>query len=369
MAKNYYDILGVTKSANNDEIKKAFRKLAHQYHPDKKGGNADKFKEVNEAYGILSDDKKRAEYDTYGRVFSEGSPGAGPQGGFGGFGADFGNFDFSQFTQGFGGNGAGVEFDLGDVFSDFFGGGGRRERARRGHDISIDVEIPFKESVFGTERNILLTKSSVCEICKGSGAEPGSGLKTCATCNGKGKVHETRRSFIGNFTNVRACATCRGVGQVPEKKCSHCHGMGVKKKESEISVKIPSGINDGEMIRLSGAGEAIPHGTPGDLYIKVHIKPDATFRKEGANLTMDLHIKLSTALLGGEYTVKTLDGELSVKIPEGVSIGEVLRIRGKGVPVDKHHRGDLMIKLHIDLPNKLSKEAKYLLEKLKEQGI
>jgi len=367
MPKNYYEILGITKGADKEEIKKAFRKLAHKYHPDKKGGDAEKFKEISEAYGILSDDKKRAEYDTYGRVFSDGSGGPGGPGGFNG---DFGGFDFSQFTQGFGGqNGFSAEFDLGDIFGDFFGGGNGRQRARRGRDISIDIEIPFKESIFGTERNILLTKNSVCERCTGNGAEPGSSLKTCGTCNGKGKIHETKRSFIGTFSNVRPCNTCHGSGQIPEKKCSTCHGMGVLKRESEISVKIPSGINDGEMIRLSGAGEAIPGGAPGDLYIKIHVKPDPNFRKEGSNLVMDLHVKLSTALLGGEYTVKTLDGDIQVKVPENVSFNEILRIRGKGVPTDKNHRGDLLIKLHIDLPTKLSKEAKKLIESLRHEGI
>ncbi len=371
MSKNYYEVLGIEKSANKDDIKKAFRKLAHKFHPDKKDGDAGKFKEINEAYGILSDDKKRSEYDTYGRIFSDAG-GAGGQSGFGGFsGGDFNGFDFSQFTQGFGGgqNGFSSEFDLGDIFGEFFGGGGRREKVRRGRDISIDIEVSFKESIFGTERAILLTKTSLCERCKGQGAEEGSALKTCTTCNGKGKIHETKRSFIGAFTNVRTCTTCRGMGKVPEKKCSYCHGAGALKKESEISVKIPSGIDDGEMIRLSGAGEAMPHGSAGDLYIKVHVRPDREFRKEGANLVTDLHVKLSTALLGGEYALATLDGEISVKIPEGVSFGEILRIKGRGVPVDKSRRGDLLIKLHIDLPEKLSKDAKKLLEELKKEGI
>ncbi len=365
MPKNYYDILGVQKGASKDDIKKAFRKLAHQYHPDKKGGNADKFKEVSEAYGILSDDKKRAEYDTYGRVFSEGA-GNGQAGGFGA--QDFNGFDFSQFTQGFGGQG-GTEFDLGDIFGEFFGGGGNRNRVRRGRDISIDIEIPFKEAIFGTERSILLNKNSVCEHCKGTAAEPGSSMKNCSTCNGKGKVHETRRSFIGTFTNVQTCSTCSGIGQIPEKKCTTCRGAGVQKKETEITVKIPSAINDGEMIRLSGAGEAIPSGPAGDLYIKIHVRPDQMFRKEGHNLIADLHIKLTTALLGGEYNLKSLDGDLAVKIPEGISIGEVLRVKGKGVPIEKNKRGDLLIKLHIDLPNKLSREARKVFEHLKNEGI
>ncbi len=362
MSKNYYEILGVPKGASKEEIKKAFRKLAHQHHPDKKGGDDGKFKEVNEAYTVLSDDKKRAEYDTYGRVFSEG--GGGGNAGFDP-NAGFGGFDFSQFTQGQGGF---ADFDLGDIFGDFFGGG-RSERARRGRDISIDIEISFQESVFGIERKILLAKTSTCEICKGNGAEPGSKLETCSTCNGKGKIHEARRSFIGTFSTVKTCPACDGRGKVPTAKCHNCKGHGVLKQEQEIAVKIPPGLDDGEVVRLGGAGEALAGASAGDLYIKVRVKPHPLFKKEGTNLVTDLTIKLSTALLGGDYNLTTLDGDINLKIPAGVRFGEVLRVKGRGVPTDKNRRGDLLVRLHIELPAKLSKDAARLVEDLKKQGI
>lgn len=364
MAKDYYETLGVNKNSSKDEIKSAFRKLAHQYHPDKKTGNESKFKEVNEAYSVLSDDKKRAEYDAYGRVFS-GAGGNSQQGPFGG-GTGFEGFDFSGFS-----NGQGFQdFDLGDIFGDLFGGGRSRERVKRGRDISIDIELSFKESIFGTERSVLLNKTGVCSLCKGSGAEKGSEMNTCGACNGKGKIHEVKKSFIGSFATVKTCDTCHGKGSVPRKRCSECLGLGVAKKEHEIKVKIPSGINDGEMIRLTGAGEAISNGVSGDLYIKIHVKKHPFFRKEKNNLEMDLNIKLTDALLGAEYKIDTLDGEIKIKIPELVSFGEILRVRGKGVPIeDSKKRGDLMIKINIELPRKLSKDVKKIVEGLKKEGI
>jgi molecular chaperone DnaJ len=370
--KNYYEILGIQKDASKDDIKKAFRTLAHKYHPDKQGGDASKFKEASEAYSVLSDDKKRAEYDTYGRVFSGGSGGAG-QAGFdqSGF-AGFEGFDFSNFAQGFGGaqgnQNGGMEFDIGDIFGDIFGGGSGR-KIKRGRDISLDIELSFEESIFGVERRVLIRKSIVCEKCKGTGAEQGSVSKICPTCNGKGKIRETKRSFLGSFTSVHSCNECGGQGKVPEKKCSECRGEGIERKEKEIVVKIPSGIEDGEMIRLSGEGEAVSRGVSGDLYVKIHVKKHSTFRKEGENLAMDLSVKLSSALLGDEYSIETLDGMITIKIPEGIHHGEILRVRGKGVPVDRNRRGDLMIHIKIDLPKKLSREQKKLVEELKNGGI
>jgi molecular chaperone DnaJ len=361
MPKNYYDILGLQKNASAEEIKKAFRTLAHKYHPDKKGGDAAKFKEASEAYSVLSDEKTRREYDTYGQTFAGGGPG----GGAGGFNAqDFGGFDFSGFT-----NGQGFEnFDLGDIFGDIFGGGGR-ERAKRGRDISIDLELSFAEAIFGVERKILLNKTSTCDHCRGNGAEPGTEMKTCPTCNGKGKIHETRRTMLGSFSNVRTCDTCHGKGKTPKEHCKKCRGEGTLRREEEIAVKIPAGIDEGEMIRLTGGGEAVAGGSTGDLYIKIHVKRHPMFRKEGVNLVTELNIKLSSALLGDEYTIQTLDGEIKVKIPEGVSIGEILRIKGKGVPIDKSRRGDILIKLNIQLPAKLSRDAKKHFEELKREGI
>ncbi len=362
MAKNYYDTLGVAKGATQDDIKRAFRKLAHRYHPDKSGGDEAKFKEVSEAYAVLSDEKKRREYDTYGQAFP-GGPSAGP----GQAGNPFGGFDFSQFQQGFGGDG--VEFDFGDLFGDIFGGRGGRSRAPRGRDISIDIEVPFKDAIFGTDRTVLLSKVSACELCKGTGAKPGTELETCKTCNGTGQVHEVRRSILGQFTSVRPCTACHGTGKIPKEKCPECKGHGVHRKEEEIKIKVPAGIENGEMIRLPGQGEAIQGGMTGDLYVKVHVKPHPVFRREGANLVMQLPVKLTDALVGTTVTIDTVEGKkLEVKIPVMKRAEELLRVRGKGVP-EGTSRGDLIIRLEVAMPQKLSAKAKKAIEDLKSEGL
>lgn len=354
--KDYYQTLGVEKGASKDDIKKAFRKLASQYHPDKKTGDEAKFKEVSEAYAVLGDEKKRAEYDTYGRAFNNGG---GP--GFGGFGG----FDWSQAGQM-----GGVEFDLGDIFENFgdvFGGGFGR-RARRGNDISIDIELSFKEAVFGTTRTVVLNKQNACETCNGSGAKPGAGMTTCTTCNGQGRLREARQSILGSFTTLRECPECHGRKEVPKEKCKDCAGHGVRKSASEITVKVPAGIENGEVIRMAGQGEAMSAAQPGDLYIKLHVQPDKDIKREGITLYRVLPIKLSDALLGATYSVDTLDGPVPVTVPVGVQHGEVLRIKGKGVPRGSS-RGDFHVRVQIELPNKLSRKAKKLIEELKEEGI
>lgn len=355
--KNYYEVLGIDKKASKEEIKKAFHKLAHKFHPDKNGsGDSEKFKEASEAYSVLSDDKKRAEYDSYGRVFGGG------QSGF--QGADF---DFSQFQDAFQG---GMGFDMGDIFSDFFAGQGGSSRARsRGRDISIDLEISFKESVFGTKRRVLLAKTSVCEACQGTGSAMGAETLTCKHCNGAGKVHETSSSFFGTITMVQPCRHCKGAGKVPKEKCTTCRGEGVYKKQEEIEITIPAGIEGGEMIRLGGMGEAVSQGQSGDLYVKVHVSPDPRFKKDGPNLVTELSIKLSDALLGGNYKIQTLEGEEAVDIPAGISHGETLHLKDKGVPVARGKRGDLVVRVKITLPSKLSRTARTLIEKLREEGI
>lgn len=370
--KDYYKILGIDKTASKDEIKKAFRKLAHEHHPDKtKGDKAaeQRFKEASEAYSVLSDDQKRKQYDTFGSA----GPGGAGFGGTGGFNPnDFAGFDFSQFTQGFGQNGQ-VEFDLGDLFGEFFGGGRGRgtTRQQRGRDISIDVSLSFEESVFGTEKDIIVTKTSQCLTCSGSGAAPGTGMETCTTCNGKGKINEVRRSFIGVFNTARVCDVCHGKGQVPREKCPTCRGDGVVDRQQEISVKIPSGIEDGEMIRLNGMGEAVPNGMPGDMYVRVHVKPHPYIRKQGHDLLMDIKVKLTQAIAGGDQTLKLLehDGELALKIPEGTNNLDMLRVKGKGVPDGRNRRGDLLVKVHIEMPRKLSKTARQAIDELRKEGF
>ena len=375
--KDYYNVLGIDKRASQDDIKKAFRKLAHKYHPDKGGTDESKFKEITEAYSVLSDDKKRREYDAYGQAFAGGhGPSAGSaQGGFGGF-------DFSQFQQGFGGQG-GVEFDFGDIFGGIFGGGrGHAQRAAsRGRDISIDLEIPFKDAVFGTTRKVLIAKVSTCEACNGSGAKPGTEIENCATCSGTGRVREMRNSILGQFTNVRACTVCDGTGKIPKEKCYECKGKGVRRREQEIQISIPSGIDNGEMIRMPQQGEAVKNlssqgGIAGDLYVKVHVKPHPTFRREQSNLIMDLPMKLTDALLGTTVPVVTLDGKvLEVKIPPMKRAEELLRVRGNGVPTHggglsrAESRGDLIIRLETALPHKLSAKARKALEDLKSEGL
>ena len=362
MSKDYYKILGVEKDSSKDEIKKAFRVLAHKYHPDKKNGDEAKFKEVNEAYSVLSNEKKRAEYDSYGRVFGDGVSGTG----FGGFeGFDFGGF--SDAFSGANGSGFGTEFDLGDIFGEFFGG--RERRQKRGRDISIDLEINFAESVFGIERRVLISKNSKCAECDGTGAKKGTELKTCEVCNGRGRIKETRRSILGSFTTETACRECLGAGKIPKEVCTTCRGAGIFNKQEEIVIKVPAGINDGEMIRISGMGEGISKGESGDLYVKIHVAKHPILKKEGTNIVMPLDIKITDSILGGKYNIDTLDGKIEVKIPEGSKDGDVLRVKGRGVVISKSKRGDLLLKLKIRIPQNVSRKAKKFFEELRDEGI
>lgn len=347
--KNYYDILGVSKDASQDELKKAFRKKAQEYHPDKPTGDEAKFKEINEAYSVLSDGQKRQQYDTYGS--------AGP--GAGGFGQDFG--------QGF--NAGGFEFDLNDIFSQFggFSGGGTRER--RGSDIGIDMTISFKDSVFGITQEVELVKNNMCNACDGTGAE-GKKTKTCATCSGAGRVTITQQTMLGAMRTQTICSTCRGSGQVPIENCKTCSGHGIVKSKEKITVKIPAGIENGQRLRLSGRGEAIKGGRSGDLFITIHVTEDTQYRKEGTSLIKEEYITISEAVLGNnKHTVETYDGPITIKIPEGSKQGTMLRIKEKGFTITEKRRGDLYLELMIDVPTKLTKEQKKLFEGLQDKGL
>lgn len=357
--KDYYNILEIEKGASREDIKKAFRKLASKYHPDKKTGDESKFKEISEAYAILSNDKRRAEYDTYGRSFSGQASGGG----------GFGGFDFSGFRNAAGGQN--FEFDLNDIFEGFGDvfSGHRGRSQDRGRDISIDVELAFSEAIFGTTRKILLTKNTTCDICAGGGGASGSKIETCSTCNGNGKIRETRQSVLGSFTTVRACSVCNGKGSIAKEKCKDCRGNGIVRKEEEVEIKIPAGIEHGEMIRLTGRGEALKNSPPGDLYVKVHIIPHNSIKRDGVNLRTDLLVKLTDALLGGSYVVETLEEPVTIKIPPGVKNREVLRVKGRGVPHGSIERGDLLVQIIIETPQKLSRRAKKLIEELREEGI
>jgi molecular chaperone DnaJ len=360
--KDYYKSLGVEKNASKEEIKKAFRKLALEHHPDK-GGDANKFKEISEAYSVLSDDQKRSQYDTYG---SAGGNTGQDWGGFSAQGGPASGWDFSGFT-----GGQNVDFDLGDIFGDIFGGGrsSGRKSVKKGRDISIDIELSFSESVFGAEKIIRLTKNSKCKECDGTGARSGSSMQTCNECGGQGKIRETKRSFFGPIVTEKICDACEGTGKIPKEKCSYCHGQGISRKEESFSVKIPADMSDGETVRLSGAGESIKGGNPGDLYIKIRVRKDPLFKKDGKNLVTELNIKLTDAVLGAKYNLKTLDGDIELKIPEGAEFGQILRVKGKGIPVSSDRRGDLMVKLNIKVPTRLSRQEKKNFEELRSEGL
>ncbi|MFA5133941.1 MAG: molecular chaperone DnaJ [Patescibacteria group bacterium] len=356
MSKDYYKILGIDKSASSDEVKRAFRELAHKYHPDKANGDAEKFKEINEAYQVLGNSEKRKQYDQFGTTFS----GAGS--GFGGGGNPF---------EGFGGfNGAGINMeDLGDIFGDFFGmgrgSGARRTRTKqktRGADIEMNLSIDFKESVLGAEKIIELYKNASCDHCGGAGAEPGSKINVCQECGGSGQVKKMQNMIFGSFQTVVTCPRCGGSGKIPEKLCRECGGAGVRKKSVSLKVNIPAGMEEGELLRVSGAGEAAPQGANGDLYIHINIKKHEKFSRQGENIIMRAPVDFKTAALGGYINIETLEGEMKIKIPEGTESGQIFRLRGKGVA----RRGDLLVEVYITVPKKLSKKQKKILDEWEE---
>jgi molecular chaperone DnaJ len=369
MSKDYYKILGVSKNATKEEIKKAFREKAHLYHPDKKGGDEKKFKEINEAYQVLGNDEKRKQYDQFGATFEQ-------QGGFGG-GMNWD--DFMRYARG-GATYTNVDFgDLGDIFGDLFeglgfGGFGTRAKARtqtRGRDLEISLTLDFKEAVFGTKKIIELHKLVSCEKCGGSGAEPGSKIITCKTCGGQGRVRKVQRTILGNIQTVATCEECFGEGKIYEKKCAKCDGQGRIKEKKDIEIEIPAGVDEGTTLKMPGEGEAGLRGAKtGDLYIHLHVKPDHYFKRENDNILTREEINFSTAALGGEIPVKTIDGEVSLKIPSGTPSGKVFILRGKGVPHFQYHgRGDHLVQIDVKTPGHLTKKQKELLEKLKEEGI
>lgn len=357
MAKDYYKILGIEKGASQDEIKKAFRTLAHKHHPDKDGGDEAKFKEANEAYQVLSDEKKRAQYDQFGQTFDGAGPGFGGFGGGGGF--QGGNINFEDLQSMFG-----------DMFG-FGGGGGRRREARRGGDIKVTMHITFHDAAFGTERTVELFKPTDCAECSGSGVAQGSKMASCGDCGGQGQVRKTQRTVLGNFATVVTCHACEGVGNVPEERCKDCGGAGVKKEMKSMTVKVPAGINHGETLRIRGAGEAAGRGAmPGDLYVKVVIDKDDRFMRDGFDMRSILTIGFSEAALGTQKPVETLDGEVTVKVPDGIQSGAEIRLKGRGVTrLGRSDRGDHYVKVIVETPKKLSRKAKRLLKELGEEGV
>lgn len=370
MAKDYYKILGVAKNASKDDIKKAYRALAHQHHPDKAGGSEARFKELNEAYQVLSDDRKRGQYDQFGNAFETagGGTGGGP-GGFewpGGFRFDFGGGESANSG----------DFDISDIFEDFFGGGSgrnesrRRTAERRGKDIRIELEIPFADSIFGAKRDIELMKLSRCDLCSGTGGENGTAMKTCPTCEGRGNMQKIQRSFFGSFTQVSICQECFGTGKRPETLCRTCHGKGAFSRPERFEIFIPKGIREGEMLKISGKGEAsVRGGTPGDLYVNIRINQHPIFRRQGDDLVMSLAIRFSQAALGETIELATLEGAVKLKIPEGSQSGDILKIRGSGAPAGGGYgRGDLLIQLKVEVPRKISRRVRDIIQDLKEEG-
>ncbi len=362
MSKDYYKILGVERNASEADIKKAFRKLAHEHHPDKSTGNADKFKEINEAYQVLNNKEKRAQYDQFGSSFENGGGfNQGPFQGRGGF--DFGGFDFSQAQQG----GANFDFDLGDIFSSFFGGQGQaRAHRRRGSDIQMDIEITLKEAAFGVQKNITIRKQNTCQSCHGSGAKDGKSFAACQQCGGSGQISTT---ILGQFRTQTICPSCQGTGQVIKEKCTNCGASGHVWQESTLSIDIPAGIDDGQSIKLSGQGNSGPHKAPaGDLYITVHVSAHKDFERQGFDLLSEQKIPFATATLGGEISIQTIDGEVKLKIPSGTPSGKQFILRGKGLTkINSKNRGDQIVTIQVAVPTKISKKQKQLIEELQKE--
>jgi molecular chaperone DnaJ len=357
MAKrDYYEVLGVGKSASADEIKKAFRKHAIEHHPDR-GGNEEKFKEVNEAYEVLSNPDKRKRYDQFGHAgvgssaASDGNPFAG---GFGGYQGQNINFDFG-------------DLGLGDIFSSFFGGGapgggGQQRRQARGRDVETNVELTFEQAIFGTQVDLRLKLDDTCEHCKGTTVEPGHELKTCPTCKGSGQVVSVTRTIFGNIQQATTCPTCKGTGKVPEKVCTVCKGKGTQSKAQEITLKVPAGIDDGATIRLREHGEAVANGPKGDLFVNVRVKAHKHFTREGDLILSEEHVGMVEAALGTEINVETVDGPVRMKVPAGTQSGTDFKLSGHGVPhLNSKNRGAHIVTVIVDTPTKLSRQQQELL--------
>ncbi|HEU5187484.1 MAG TPA: molecular chaperone DnaJ [Candidatus Saccharimonadales bacterium] len=353
--RDYYEILGIGKSASADEIKKAFRKAAVKYHPDKQGGDEGKFKEANEAYEVLSNPEKRQRYDQFGHAGVGGNSGGG---GGNPFGHGYGQYQNVNFDFG--------DLGLGDIFGSFFGGQQKRSRERRGRDVETALTLSFEEAVFGVEKDISLRLEDICKRCKGAGAEIGYNLRDCATCHGSGQVNRVMNTIFGQIQQTTACTTCDGRGKVPEKNCSACHGKGTQYSEETLKLKIPAGIDDGATIRLNGHGEAIQGGAKGDLYVGIKVKSHKKFTREGTLILSNEKIDMVTAALGGEIDVETVDGELTMKIPAGTQSGTDFKLAHHGVPnLRSGARGDHIVTIHVETPTKLSKKQKQLLEEFR----
>lgn len=355
MAKDYYKILGVEKNASEAEIKNAFRKKAHEHHPDK-GGDEEKFKEVNEAYQVLKDSDKRRKYDQFGEAAFNGGAGAG------------GGFNWSDFQQQGGLN----MDDLFGGFSDIFGfGGGARSQggreARRGRDLELILNLTFKESVFGLEKEISFNKQTSCDRCHGDGAEPGSKVETCGTCQGAGYVIGISRTILGNIQTKNTCPQCQGEGKIYSQKCTQCGGDGLVKKLTKIKVRVPAGISEGETIRLSGYGnDGYLGGSAGDLYLRVKVAPDKNFKRDGYDIKTELKINIKQAILGDKVEVETVYGPVILKIPAGTQPGTVFKLRNKGFPrLNGFGQGEQFVTVKVEIPKSMSRQDEKAIKDLK----
>lgn len=353
--RDYYEVLGVSKTASDDEIKKAFRKAAVKYHPDKEGGDETKFKEVNEAYEVLKDKQKRQRYDQFGHAGVGGAAG----GGFSG--NPFEGFDFG---------GQNVHFDfgdggLGDIFGQFFGGGASQQssRRRRGNDVETQITINFTDAVFGSEKDVSLDMLDECSHCHGERAEPGHGMKTCETCKGSGQIPRVMNTMFGQIQQSVVCHVCEGRGRVPEVPCRVCKGAGVERRKQTFTIKIPAGIDDGATIRLRERGEAVAGGAKGDLYVHIRVKAHKKFTREGDIILSEEQVSMVDAALGTEIEVETVDGTVRMKIPAGTQSGTDFKLSNHGVPHSgRDTRGPHIVSVIVQTPTKLSKKQKELLE-------
>jgi len=347
--RDYYEILGVPKNASNEELKSAFRRLARQFHPDvnKESDAEERFKEINEAYAVLSDQDKRSVYDRLGHAGVKGAGGV----------PDF-SVDFSDFA---------------DIFGDLFGFGGftrssRRQRnaPRRGQDLSYRLDLTFEEAVFGLEKEIEFVRDELCNTCSGSGAEPGTSPVRCTTCNGSGEMRQVRQTLLGSMVQVSTCPTCKGVGETITTPCHTCQGRGLERRTRRKVVNIPGGVDDGTQIRLAGEGQPGLNGGPnGNLYITIHVQPHKFFRRRENDIILDLDINMAQATLGAEVEIPTVDGPARLKIPSGTQPGKVLRMRSKGVPyLRSNGRGDQLVVVNVDIPTRLTSEQRELFEQL-----
>jgi len=366
MEKDYYQILGVSRNASQEEIRKAYRELARKYHPDRAGGDEQKFKEINEAYQVLSDKEKRAQYDRFGKNFEGFQSGDFGWGGGINWEDLFGNFGFrAEGESGF------HDFGFGDIFSEIFRARGTEDtiRTKRGRDIEIEVEITLEEAFRGVSKTVKFQRYVICPVCRGSGAQPGYKLIQCSRCGGKGKVRNLRRTFFGVFSEIKTCPVCQGRGKIPEKKCSSCNGKGRILKSENLAVNIPKGIRDGEKILLSGHGDVGWFGNKaGNLIILVRVLPHPLFVREGDDIYYKAHIDALQAMTGGQISIPTLEGPVLLKLPEGTQYGEKFRLRGKGMPkLNRRGRGDEIVEILIDIPKKLPENIKTQLQEIKKK--